>query len=126
MSARVAPQLTRTGATNISIADGRAGIANVNEGTVELLDLETGARTDLDLLGTDGSSLDVLVAHPDPGGAWLITRDHRLLRSEDGRIVDELPLGSVDGVVGIPVPPPVGRAVVRAGPEAGSRPPTAR
>lgn len=66
--------------------------------SVELIDLETGTRTQPDLTLPDGSTFPAVAAYPAMDGFWAVSLDHRLARWRDGVFVDELYMGSEPGV----------------------------
>jgi DNA-binding SARP family transcriptional activator/sugar lactone lactonase YvrE len=83
----------------VSMADGRAAIANPRGPLVEIVDLATGDRTTPDLRSSNGDPFVPQVAYPEPDGVWAIDFELVLGRWEGDRLVDELDVGSDPSVV---------------------------
>ena len=83
------------GAGRVAIVD-RGG----DEPSVSVIDLATGDVSVPLLPGADGTPFDPLAVFPAEDGLWAVSGDHVLAHWQGGQLIDELYLGSVEGVVG--------------------------
>ena len=90
----------------VATADGTAAVLQERSPTdrsddsasVELIELETGERTQPGLTMPGGSAFPALAAYPASDGFWAVSHDHRLARWRDGVFVEEILMGSEPGV----------------------------
>lgn len=90
------------GSGHQAVGDRSVGIVDrsSDETSVSVVDLATGAVSVPLLLGADGTPFDPLALFPADDGLWAVSGDHVLAHWQGGQLVDELYLGSVDGVIG--------------------------
>ena len=85
----------------VSVHDGLAAAVNPALQQAEVIDLSTGERSTIDLTAPDGEPFHTLLLYPETSGAWAVSLDHVAARWEDGQMVEQVYLGSGEGVTGI-------------------------
>ncbi len=92
----------RVGSGHQAVGAGSVGIVDGSDDqtSVSVVDLATGAVSMPLLPGPGGMPVDPVALFPAEDGLWAVSGDHVLAHWQDGQLVDALPLGSVDGVIG--------------------------
>jgi hypothetical protein len=75
--------------------DGKAGGLNSQTGMVDVIDLETGARTSVALRTDEGVPFEPVKAYPEDDGVIAVNADSTYGRFVDGTMVESLPLDGV-------------------------------
>ena len=83
---------------NIGFNAGRAAVLNQGLAQAEIIDLATGDRSTVRLRTSEGSRFSAEVAYPEPDGVWAISRANVLARWEGEHMVEQIYVGSEQGV----------------------------
>lgn len=86
----------------VSITDGRAVQLSATGDVIEVIDLESGDRTRLDLRSPDGEVFNTTQAYAEPDGVWAVSDELILARWEDDVMVESIDMGSEPDVVWVP------------------------